>query len=195
MRKILSLAYLAIWASWGFAEEDKKEVPDFRPAQVAPTTNVVVPAVVATRPPDGMASDLPVALDDSISLNKIYTFLNERTFKPRTGNPMLDYEKKYWEYGAILQKDVEGRQGNIFVINWQNGGSPGDFTVRLDYRQANTRERVMTKTEEYKNFDGYEKTVIKVVGDDYLRGGVVNSWRISIVRDGKIVAQEKSFIW
>jgi len=53
----------------------------------------------------------------------------------------------------------------------------------------------MTKTEEYKNFDGYEKTVIKVVGDDYLRGGVVNSWRISIVRDGKIVAQEKSFIW
>ena len=195
MRKILSLAYLALCAFWGFAQEDKKEVPDFRPAQVAPTTNGVVSAVVAARPPDGMASDLPVALDDSISLNKIYTFLNERTFKPTTGNPMLDYEKKYWDYGAILQKEIEGRQGNIFVINWQNSGSPGDFTVRLDYRQANTRERVMTKTEEYKNFGGYEKTVIKVVGDEYLRGGVVNSWRISIVRDGKIVAQEKSFIW
>ena len=53
----------------------------------------------------------------------------------------------------------------------------------------------MTKTQEYKNFDGYEKTVIQVVADDYVRGGVVNSWRISIVRDGKIVAQEKSFIW
>jgi hypothetical protein len=194
MRKILSLAYLAILVSGVSAQEDKKEVPDFRPAQVAPTTNVVAPSASTARPPDGMTSDLPVALDESVSLNKIYTFRNDRSLK-KTGNPMLDFEKKYWDHGAILKKEIEGKQGNIFVINWQNDGTPSDFIVRLDYRQANTRERVMTKTEEYKNFDGYEKTVIKVVGDDYLRGGVVNSWRISIVRDGKIVAQEKSFIW
>ena len=194
MRKILSLAYLAILVSGVSAQEDKKEVPDFRPAQVAPTTNVVAPSASTARPPDGMTSDLPVALDDSVSLNKIYTFRNDRSLK-NTGNPMLDFERKYWDHGAILKKEIEGKQGNIFVINWQNDGTPSDFTIRLDYRQANTRERVMTKTEEYKNFDGYEKTVIKVVGDDYLRGGVVNSWRISIVRDGKIVAQEKSFIW
>ncbi len=194
MRKILSLAYLAILGPWALAQEDKKDVPDFRPAQVEPTTKVEEPASATSRPPDGMTSDLPVALDGSVSLNKIYTYRNDRQVKP-TGNPMLDFEKKYWDHGAILQKELEGRQGNIFVINWQNDGSPADFTVRLDYRQANTRERVMTKTEEYKGFGGYEKTVIKVVGDDYLRGGVVNSWRISIVRDGKIVAQEKSFIW
>jgi len=194
MRKILSLAYLAILVPSGFGQEDTKEVPDFRPAQVAPTTNLVAPAATATRPPDGMTSDLPVSLDETVSLNKIYTFRNDRKL-PRSGNPMLDFEKKYWDHGAILRKDIADRQGNIFVINWQNEGSPSDFTVRLDYRQANTRERVMTKTEEYKNFGGYEKTVIQVVGDDYLRGGVVNSWRISIVRDGKIVAQEKSFIW
>lgn len=194
MRKILSLAYLAILVPLVFAQEDKNEVPDFRPAKVDPTTNVVAPAVVSTRPPDGMTSDLPVALDESVSLNKIYTFRNDRS-QQRTGNPMLDFEKKYWDHGAILSKEIEGKQGNIFVINWQNDGAPGDFIVRVDYRQANTRERVMTKTERYQNFNGYEKTVIKVVGDDYLRGGVVNSWRISIVRDGKIVAQEKSFIW
>jgi hypothetical protein len=194
MRKILSLAYLAIMVPLASSQEDQKDVPDFRPAQVSPTTKVVVPAASAVRPPDGMTEDLPVALDETISLNKIYTYRNDRT-QNSTGNPMLDFEKKYWDHGAILRKDLEGRQGNIFVINWQNDGSPGDFTVRLDYRQANTRERVMTKTEEYKNFGGHEKTVIKVVGDEYLRGGVVNSWRISIVRDGKIVAQEKSFIW
>lgn len=194
MRKILSLGYLAILVSLVCAQEEKNEVPDFRPAKVDPTTNVVAPIAASTRPPDGMTSDLPVALDESVSLNKIYTFRNDRR-QQLTGNPMLDFEKKYWDHGAILKKDIEGKQGNIFVINWQNDGAPGDFIVRLDYRQANTRERVMTKTERYQNFDGYEKTVIKVVGDDYLRGGVVNSWRISIVRDGKIVAQEKSFIW
>jgi len=201
MRKILSWAYLALASSLLLAEEDKKEVPDFRPAQVAPTTNVVVPATSAVRPPDGMSSDLPVALDKDVSLNKIYTYLNDAMRGilsknlPPPENPMMQFEPKYWNHGAITAKDIQDRQGNIFVINWNNDGEPADFMVRLDYRQANTRERVMTKTEEYKNFDGYEKTVIKVVGDDYLRGGVVNSWRISIVRDGKIVAQEKSFIW
>ncbi len=194
MRKILSLAYLAILVPFLSAQEDTKEVPDFRPAKVDPTTKVEAPMTAGTRPPDGMTSDLPVALDESVSLNKIYTFRNDPS-QQRTGNPMLDFEKKYWDHGAILKKDVEGRQGNIFVINWQNDGAASDFIVRLDYRQANTRERVMTKTERYQNFGGHEKTVIKVVGDDYLRGGVVNSWRISIVRDGKIVAQEKSFIW
>jgi len=201
MRKILSLAYLAILVPWASAQEDKKDVPDFRPAEVAPTTNVVVPTNAAVRPPDGMTSDLPVALDKNISLNKIYTYLNDATRGPLSknlpppDNPMLQFEPKYWNHGAITAKDIQERQGNIFVINWNNDGEPADFMVRLDYRQANTRERVMTKVERYQNFDGYEKTVIKVVGDDYLRGGEVNSWRISIVRDGKIVAQEKSFIW
>ena len=201
MRKILSLAYLAIQVSLVSAQEGKKEVPDFRPAKVEPTTNVVLPTTGPVRPPDGMSTDLPVALDDSVSLNKIYTYLNDAmrgTLSknlPPIDQPMMHYEPKYWNHGAITAKDIQERQGNIFVINWNNDGEPADFIVRLDYRQASTRERVMTKTEEYKNFDGYEKTVIKVVGDDYLRGGVVNSWRISIVRDGKIVAQEKSFIW
>ena len=193
MRKVLIM--FGLWNMVCLVEaQDKTEVPGFRPATVQPTTKVDAPLASKERPPDGMPIDLPVSLDRSVSLNKIFTFWNDRKQK-QTGNPMLNFEKKYWDHGAILQKDIQDKQGNIFVINWQNDGSPGDFTVRLDYRQANTRERVMTKTQEYKNFGGYEKTVIQVVGDDYLRGGVVNSWRISIVRDGKIVAQEKSFIW
>ena len=181
--------------------QDKQEVPNFRPAKVDPTTNVVAPGTSQGRLPDGMTSDLPVALDQNISLNKIYTYLNDSIRGPLSknlpppDNAMLMYEPKYWNHGAITAKDIQDRQGNIFVINWNNDGEAADFTVRLDYRQANTREKVMTRTQDYKNFDGYEKTVIKVVGNDYLQGGVVTSWRISIVRDGKIVAQEKSFIW
>ena len=194
MRKILSVTYLVMILPLLKAEEEKQDVPDFRPAQVAPNTNGLSTTASTNRPPDGMTQDLEVALDETVSLNKIYTFVNDRRTLPPT-NPKLAFERKYWNHGAILNREYEDRQGNYFVINWQNDGSVGDFTVRLDYRQANTRERVMTKTEEYKNFGGYEKTVIKVVGDEFLRGGVVNSWRVSIVRDGKIIAQEKSFIW
>ncbi len=199
MRKLLIGAVFGLLGSMLWSEETTV-VPDFRPAKVEPTTQgAEAPVAAAPHIPDGMKSDLPVEHDESVSLNKIYTYLNDsdprRKAPPPPDNQMMVYEPKYWDHGAILAKDKLDRQGNIFVINWQNDGPPGDFTVRLDYRQAMSRERVMTKTQEYKNFDGYEKTVLKVTGDEYLRGGVVNSWRISIVRDGKIVAEKKSFIW
>ena len=198
MRKLLIIAILGS-LPYPLLSEEKDAVPNFRPAQVEPTTNgAAAPMSAGTRIPDGMTSDLPVALEKEVSLNKIYTYWNDaqkgKNFPPRDNASMV-FEPKYWDHGAITAKEIRDRKGNIFVINWQNDGKPADFTVRLDYRQANTRQKVMTKTREYKDFDGYEKTVLQVVGDDYLRGGVVNSWRISIVRDGKIVAQEKSFIW
>jgi len=196
MRKLLILAIFGLLGS-ALQSEESTPVPSFRPAKVEPTTQgAEMPQEKAAIVPDGMKSDLPFEKDGNVSLNKIYTYLNDPIRnKPPVGNAMMQYEPSYWNHGAILAKDRKDRQGNIFVINWQNDGEPSDFTVRLDYRQAMTRERVMTKTQEYRNFDGFEKTVIKVAGDDYVRGGVVNSWRISIVRDGKIVAQEKSFIW
>ena len=199
MRKLLILAIFGLLSD-SLRAEDSSGVPDFRPAKVEPTTvGAEAPAANVVQAPDGMKVDLPVEQDESVSLNKIYTYLNDsdprRKAPPPPDNQMMLYEPKYWDHGAILAKDRLDRQGNIFVINWQNDGEPSDFTVRLDYRQAMTRERVMTKTQEYKNFDGYEKTVLKVTGDEYLRGGVVHSWRISIVRNGKIVAQKKSFIW
>jgi hypothetical protein len=195
MRKMLILLILGLFGSLGRAEETTV-TPEFRPAKVELTTNGATAPTNAVRPPDGMENDLPVELDTEISLNKIYTYLNDPIKnKPAVGNAMMMYEPKYWNHGAISAKDRAARLGNIFVINWHNDGKPGDFTVRLDYRQAMTREKVMTKTQAYKDFDGYEKTVLKVAGEDYTKGGVVNSWRISIVRDGKIVAEEKSFIW
>jgi hypothetical protein len=199
MRKLLILAIFGLLSD-SLRAEDSSGVPDFRPAKVEPTTvGAEAPAANVVQVPDGMKVDLPVEQDESVSLNKIYTYLNDsdprKKAPPPPDNQMMVYEPKYWDHGAILAKDRLDRQGNIFVINWQNDGEPSDFTVRLDYRQAMTRERVMTKTQEYKNFDGYEKTVLKVTGDEYLRGGVVHSWRISIVRNGKIVAQKKSFIW
>ena len=120
MCKILSLAYLAILVPWATAQEDKKEVPDFRPAQVAPTTNVVVPSASTARPPDGMTSDLPVALDKDVSLNKIYTYLNDAmrgTLSknlPPPENPMMQFEPRYWNHGAITAKDIQERQGKYF---------------------------------------------------------------------------------
>jgi hypothetical protein len=67
--------------------------------------------------------------------------------------------------------------------------------LRLDYRQAVSRDRVRTLEIPYKQARGTFKGTFSVTGDDYFEFGGVHSWRISLVRDGRIVAQEQSFVW
>ena len=118
MRKLLIIAILG--SSVGFLVADEKEaVPNFRPAQVEPTTNgAVAPVPSANRPPDGMTSDLPVSLDKEICLNKIYTYWNDskKGNRPPADNASLAFEAKYWDHGAVTAKEIQERKGNIFVI-------------------------------------------------------------------------------
>ena len=59
-----------------------------------------------------MKVDLAVEQDESVSLNKIYTYLNDPTRnKPAVGNGMMMYEPKYWDHGAISAKDKLDRRG------------------------------------------------------------------------------------
>ena len=117
MRKLLILAIFGLLSD-SIQAEDSSGVPDFRPAKVEPTTvGAEAPAANVVRVPDGMKVDLPVEQDESVSLNKIYTYLNDsdprRKAPPPPDNQMMLYEPKYWDHGAILAKDKLDRQGNI----------------------------------------------------------------------------------
>jgi hypothetical protein len=67
--------------------------------------------------------------------------------------------------------------------------------LRFDYRQAKTRDKVHTMEIPYKDVRGTYKGTFSVTGDAYADRGKILSWRVSVVRDGLIVAQSKSFVW
>ncbi|NJK91998.1 MAG: hypothetical protein HC904_09340 [Blastochloris sp.] len=69
------------------------------------------------------------------------------------------------------------------------------MTLRFDYRQANTRDKVNTIEIPYQEAKGSLKGTFSVTGEQYREFGDVISWRVSVVRNGKIVAQKKSFVW
>ena len=47
----------------------------------------------------------------------------------------------------------------------------------------------------YRNVQGTHKTEFKVIGDDYFDDGQVIAWRCLLISNGRIVAENRSFMW
>jgi len=104
------------------------------------------------------------------------------------------FERQYRLYGAVTGLDTRQRFGNYFDFFWRVK-RPSDVTVRLEYRQAKLHEHVQAQEITYKNVRGTNKTEFKVIGDDYFDDGRVISWRCLLIANGRIVAENRSFLW
>lgn len=141
------------------------------------------------------AVNLPVSLDKSVHIGKIYDFLNDPNKTKHGGNETLRYEFKYFNWGAITEEQKKRRLGQYYIVNWKNKGPAADMELRLDFRQQRTRDRVYTIKIPFPKARGSYKGRFSVTGEQYFKNGQIHSWRISVVRNGTIVAQETSFIW
>ena len=104
------------------------------------------------------------------------------------------FERQYRMYGAVTALDQRQRFGNYFDFFWR-AKRPSDVTVRLEYRQEKLHEHVQAQEITYRNSHGTRKTEFKVIGDDYLDDGQVVAWRCLLISNGRIVAENRSFMW
>lgn len=199
---LIILFSLMVWTSGVFAQDAETGDAEAETVvvEVAPGSTEVEASEVEetvteepTRPPAEW--DLPVSPDESVSIRKIYEFLNDPKVTKTGKDRSLEYEFKYFNHGAITKAQRYNREGQYYVVTWTNHGSPTDYVLRLDYRQGKTRDTVKTIEIPYPNAQGTFKGTFSVTGDDYHLDGNVLSWRISVVRNGQIVAQKKSFVW
>lgn len=162
----------------------------------APAPDASGAAPVQTGAPDPERPwNLPVQPDAKIKIGKIYEFLNDPTVTKTGASRSLAYEFKYFDHGAVTKGQREARKGRYFVVTWSNSGPAEDLVLRLDFRQMVSRDRVKTIEIPFKQARGTYKGTFSVTGDAYTELGDVHSWRISVVRGGQIVAEERSFIW
>ena len=106
----------------------------------------------------------------------------------------ITFERQYRLFGAVTKLDQHQRFGNYFDFFWRVK-NPADVTVRLEYRQEKLHAHVQAQEVSYNDVRGGQKTEFKVVGDDYFDGGRVIAWRCLLINDGKIVAENRSFLW
>jgi hypothetical protein len=139
--------------------------------------------------------NLPVELDPKVRIAKVYDFLNDREKTPTGGNRAIEQEFKYFNHGAVTKEQLRQRRGYYFIVSWANEGEAADFQIRFDFRQRHTRDQVRTLEIPARQARGSQKVRFSVTGDAYEEAGPITSWRVSIVKQGRIVAQQTSFIW
>ena len=163
---------------------------------------------------------LPIALNNDFEFRKtkLY-FLSEKTpkqsdrarqttstFKPGSSGTSpnqktltlqdvpITFERQYRLFGAVTALDQRQRFGDYFDFFWR-AKRPADVTVRLEYRQEKLNDHVQAQEISYRNVRGTRKTEFKVIGDDYLDDGRVIAWRCLLIENGRIVAENRSYMW
>jgi len=106
----------------------------------------------------------------------------------------ITFERQYRLFGAVTLLDARQRCGDYFDFFWR-AKRPADITVRLEYRQEKLHEHVQAQEISYRNLRGTHKTEFKVIGDDYFDDGRVIAWRCLLVENGRIVAENHSYMW
>jgi hypothetical protein len=153
---------------------------------------------------------LPVALSNDFQFRKTKLFLlsetppkarksilsSAQTSAQTTGiaEASMNFERTYRMYGAITGADQHQRFGNYFDFFWR-AKRPANVTVRLEYRQDKLRAFVQAREISYPNAKGNHKTEFVVIGDDYFNDGRVISWRCLLIENGRIVAENRSYLW
>ena len=149
---------------------------------------------------------LPVALSDDFQFRKTKLFLLSETppkmrksglssgQNPGIAETSMNFERTYRMYGAITAADQRQRFGNYFDFFWR-AKRPAKVTVRLEYRQDKLRSFVQAREVSYPNVKGNQKTEFAVIGDDYFNDGRVIAWRCLLIEDGRIVAENRSYLW
>lgn len=149
---------------------------------------------------------LPVALSDDFQFRKTKLFfLSETPPKGRKSalssaqnagiaEASMNFERAYRMYGALTWTDQRQRFGNYFDFFWRVK-RPANVTVRLEYRQEKLRSFVQAREVSYPNAKGNRKTEFAIIGDDYLNDGRVISWRCLLIENGRIVAENRSYLW
>jgi hypothetical protein len=155
---------------------------------------------------------LPVALSDDFKFRKTKLFyLSEAPVKSKKSissalssdpnNPTagiaeasMNFERTYRLYGAVTAADKNQRYGNYLDFFWRVK-RPANVTVRLEYRQEKLRSFVQAREISYSNVKGNLKTEFAIIGDDYFQDGRVTSWRCLLIENGRIVAENRSYLW
>lgn len=115
--------------------------------------------------------------------------------KPRTDEKMIDFEHRRKIYGAVDSVDFRDRYGNYFTVHWRTERRDLPVTIRLQYRQATTGPKIFAEEQVVEAPKRTNTTNFEIIGDDYAERGAVTQWKASILQNGAVVDEFKSFLW
>ena len=115
-----------------------------------------------------------------------------------TGAEMARGEQLYRLRGAVTMEERTSRLGHYYTVMWKNdhaGENGGDMKVVMEYQQAATASKVLRMSRKIPSDEASGKMEFRMTGEAYRVGGRVLAWRVQLLRGGKVVADEQSYLW
>ena len=110
-------------------------------------------------------------------------------------DPMIRFERQYHFHGAVTEEQRREKLGHYYTLFWNAPETRTPVTVRFEYRQSRTGERVSTFDQVVSDVRDRNQTALRISGESYHRDGRVVAWQATLLQDGKVLDQTRSFLW
>ena len=110
-------------------------------------------------------------------------------------DPMIRFERQHHLHGAITKEQRQDRLGHYYTLFWKAPATRTPVTLRFEYRQSRTGEQISTLDQVIREVRDQNKTALRITGESYQRNGRVVSWQATLLQDGKVLDQTRSFLW
>jgi hypothetical protein len=111
------------------------------------------------------------------------------------GEPWIDAEERRRMYGAVGVREQEQRLGQYYTVEWRDKNVGEPVKVVFEYQQASTASRVLRKVQDFSGETSRGKAEFAIIGDEYLKGGRILSWKCSLWRGEREIAERHSYLW
>lgn len=117
-----------------------------------------------------------------------------RDTKVASGQPFIRAETNELLYGAVTEEERELRLGNYYHVRWRKLSGKKPVKIVFEYRQAKSGAKVFRKVKVSPAKARGDRKML-VIGNEYLKGGRVTAWRVTIYDGDKPAAQKQSYLW
>jgi len=117
-----------------------------------------------------------------------------RDTKVATGQPFIRAETNELLHGAVTQEERELRLGNYYHVRWRKLSGEEPVKIVFEYRQAKSGAKVFRKEKVSPAKSRGDRKML-VIGNEYLKGGRVTAWRVTIYDGDQLAAQKQSYLW
>jgi hypothetical protein len=83
----------------------------------------------------------------------------------------------------------DAQQREEYYVAWRGTGIT---EVKFEYRQVNIPNKILVQTFAPA---GKQWTIFKVIGDEFINGGPISAWRVSLWDGDRLLAERKSVLW
>ena len=128
-------------------------------------------------------------------ITKVNPYHLQPGYRPKTEDQMIDFEYRRKTFGAVDSADFKKRYGNYFTVYWKTVDRESPVTIQLEYRQAHSGPKVFVIEEVVEAPRRSNTTNFEIIGDDYAKNGTVTQWKATILQQGAVVDEYKSFLW